>query len=223
LKSSMFYIAIDKENLFSQPISTLNVQEIVTNKLGVNKLDVNTVNANDIEVSSLRISTSVLMISMSTIKADVGSINITNIESNSSNPLIHFDYLNNRVGLCKNGKPPLATLDVSGTVLAKTYATYSDPTLKNFTGEFTILPEQLDELVPQYFDWKEDNSHDVGFSADHVERIIPEAVKIGPTGLKMVDYSRISIVTVASLRDSNKRIKALESTLQALQSKMLSP
>ena len=71
-------------------------------------------------------------------------------------------------------------------------------------------------MVPKYFNWVEDNSHDVGFSADDVESVLPEAVKIGPTGLKMVDYSKLTIVAIASIHDSNKRIKALESTLKAL-------
>ena len=89
-----------------------------------------------------------------------------------------------------------------------------------FKDEYKISPEELDTLTPKYFNWISDNSEDVGFSATDIEKVLPEAVKIGPTGLKMVDYSRLSIITIASLRDSNNRIKALESTLQALQSRL---
>ena len=100
------------------------------------------------------------------------------------------------------------------------YASYSDPLLKSFKGEYQVGSEQLESLVPKYFNWLEDDKKDVGFSATDVEKILPEAVKIGPTGLKMVDYSRLSIITIAGLRDSNNRIKILESTLSGLQLKI---
>jgi hypothetical protein len=150
--------------------------------------------------------------------ATVDSLNITRIASNltTKNPLMTFDYINNRIGVNKNGQSGLAALDISGTVLAKTYATYSDPILKNFKENYSIKEGAFKRLVPKYFNWVADETHDVGFSAEDVECVLPEAVKTGPTGLKMVDYSKLTIVAIASIHDSNKRIKSLESTLKAL-------
>lgn len=192
-KSSMFYISVDKQELFSDDISTIRVSSL--NILG-------------------KLTTDQFLISSAT----MDSLNVTRIASdlNIKNPLMSFDYVNNRIAINKNGLPGLAALDISGTVLAKTYATYSDPVLKDFKEDYKINGGALDRLVPKYFNWKEDETHDVGFSAEDVECILPEAVKIGPTGLKMVDYSKLTIVAIASIHDSNKRIKALESTLKAL-------
>jgi hypothetical protein len=195
-KSSMFYIALDQDNMFGKAISTATF-------------------------SSLRMLNTLYLNKLSTVQTNIGSLNITNIESAPHKPLIHFDYKNSRVAINKNGAPPLADLDISGTVLARTYATYSDPTLKRFKEDYTISPRDLDTLKPKYFNWLEDESHDVGFSADDIERVLPEAVKIGPTGLKMVDYSKLSIVAIASLQESNRRLKALESTIQEIQTKLL--
>jgi hypothetical protein len=192
-KSSMFYVTVDKNQLFSDEMSTIKVSSM--NILG-------TLTASQLENNSAKIT----------------SLNITNIASNidTKTPLVNFDYKNNRIGINKNGLPGLATLDISGTVLAKTYATYSDPLLKEFKADYKVNQGALDRLIPKYFNWIADETHDVGFSAVDVECILPEAVKTGPTGLKMVDYSKLTIVAIASIHDSNKRIKALESTLKAL-------
>jgi len=187
-KSSMFYISVDKNELFNDEFST-------------------------IKVSSMNI--------LGTLVADhtiIDTLNVSRLANNvnTKNPLMNFDYVNNRIGVNKNGLPGAATLDISGTVLAKTYATYSDPVLKDFKEDYKISQAALNRLVPKYFNWIEDDTHDVGFSAEDVECVLPEAVKTGPTGLKMVDYSKLTIVAIASIHDSNKRIKALESTLKAL-------
>jgi hypothetical protein len=190
-KSSMFYITVDKNQLFSDEISTIKVSSM--NILGALTAGLFSIN-----------------------NANIDSLSVKNIANNIKNPLMNFDYVNNRIGINKNGLPGLAALDISGTVLAKTYATYSDPVLKDFKEDYKISQDSLDRLIPKYFNWIEDESHDVGFSAEDVECVLPEAVKTGPTGLKMVDYSKLTIVAIASIHDSNKRIKALESTLKAL-------
>lgn len=204
-KSSLFYISLDTSNIFRSTIEVVDASIISINKSTVLSND------NGVLLSVSHINTS---------KANIDSLTVSSIKSLGGNSLIEFDYINNRVAINKHGQPALATLDISGTIVAKMYASYSDPLLKSFKGEYQISPEQLDSLTPKYFNWLEDDKKDVGFSATEVEKVLPEAVKIGPTGLKMVDYSRLSIITIAGLRDSNKRIKTLESTLSGLQLKM---
>jgi len=203
LQSSLFYIALDTNALFKSTIANIDVSTLsVKNSLVLS-------NNNNTTLLSVDV--------ISTGKLDLQHLTISSIDSFTGNPLMSFDYINNRVGINKNGAPSLATLDISGTIVAKTYATYSDPVLKSFDKEFTITPEELETIQPRYFKWLADDSNDVGFSANDIEKVLPEAVKVGPTGLKMVDYSRLSVLTVASLIKSNSRIKNLESTLKGIQ------
>ena len=206
LNSSLFYVSINKDDLLNSTLSNVDLSSMSVK--------------NSLVLSNNNNETLLTVDNLSTYSAEIQHLTVSSIDSFTGNPLMSFDFVNNRVGINKNGNPPLATLDISGIIVAQTYATYSDPLLKSFKDEYKISPEELDTLTPKYFNWISDNSEDVGFSATDIEKVLPEAVKIGPTGLKMVDYSRLSIITIASLRDSNNRIKALESTLQALQSRL---
>jgi len=205
LQSSLFYISLDEDYLFRSTIRKVDATRF--------SIYNSTVLSSDKKGIKLTIS------NMTSNEANIKNLTVSSITSFGGNTIIAFDYINNRIGINKNGRPPLATLDVSGTIVAKMYASYSDPALKSFKGIYTVSPEQIDSLVPRYFNWLEDDKPDVGFSAHDVENILPEAVRIGPTGLKMVDYSRLSIITIAALRDSNNRIAALESTITAILNK----
>jgi len=132
-------------------------------------------------------------------------------------PLVSMDYLNNRLGINMSGSRPDVTLDVQGIVLAQTYATYSDPSLKEFIEPITVTEHDLEILRPWRFRWLADQTEDIGISAAAVERIVPAAVKTGTSGLKMVDYGRLSVISLAALIDTNKRVTALESTVIGIQ------
>jgi hypothetical protein len=113
-----------------------------------------------------------------------------------------------------------ATLHVGGTVLAESFNTYSDSSLKNFESPFIIDKTDLEALQPWNFTWKSNAQPDVGFAAEDVEKILPSAVQKGPNGLLMVDYSRLTVLSLAALRDTNKRLSGIESTLQFLTDKL---
>jgi hypothetical protein len=134
-----------------------------------------------------------------------------------------FNYSTNCVGINKNGATLTnnVSLDISGTILANTFATYSDPSLKEFTNPYNLTLSDLDGMNPSHFKWLSDEKEDVGFSATEIESILPTAVSLGPSGLKLVDYSKLSIISIAALKDANHRVKALESTVQALAAKLL--
>ena len=205
-QSSLFYISVDTISFFKSTIANVDVSTLSVK--------------NSLVLSNNNQSTFLSVDALSTNRATVQHLTVSSIESFTGNPLMSFDFINNRVGVNKNGSPPLATLDISGTIVAKMYASYSDPVLKSFDKDYTISPEELESVKPRYFKWLADNSDDVGFSATDIEKVLPAAVKIGPSGLKMVDYSRLSVLTIASLIDSNNRIKNLESTVQGLQERL---
>jgi hypothetical protein len=149
--------------------------------------------------------------------ATISTVNISTVNRTSTTaPLMGFDYTNNRVGVNVGSRLPQATLEVNGIMLAQTFATYSDSSLKNFTSEFEISRTDLEILKPWKFTWKSDNSEDIGFAAEDVEKVAPYAVKMGPNGLRMVDYGRLSVVSLAALRQTNLRLEAVESTLNGM-------
>jgi hypothetical protein len=131
-------------------------------------------------------------------------------------PLMTFDYVNNRVGINLLGTQPQAALEVNGTVVCETFLMYSDPRLKEFKSNLEISAEELDKLRPMNFTWKANGREDIGFSADDIENISPLLIRKGPNGLKMVDYSKLSVVAISALQQTNLRLAALESSMKLL-------
>lgn len=166
-------------------------------------------------VDAMRAST----ITTSTITTNFATCRVMNLSSfattPAASPLISMDYVNNRVGIYTTG-PPQATLDVGGVIMAHAHATPSDPSLKEFTRPLQVTEADLETLRPWRFRWLANNTMDIGLSAAAVQQVFPEAVKIGPGGLRMVDYGRLSVVSIAALLDTNRRVAALESTIKSM-------
>ena len=202
--STLLYIGVDADKLLQNTSSNINsVYSTLSTSITYLNSTLSTLFLENVDYNYSHFN----YLSMSSITA-----------SPSSNPLISFDYPKKRVGVNKSVRDLTndVTLDISGTVLANIYATYSDPRLKTFTGPYTLKLSQLDVLQPSYFTWNSDKKPDIGFSANDIETILPSAVITDPNGLKLVDYSKLSIISIAALKDATKRIEALESTILSL-------
>lgn len=200
-------------------------------RLNTSSINTSTLNATAITVSSLSVGNSVVIGSTSTLSSLVIASQISSLYIESqvlcpstignlqiSSPLMTFNYISTKVGI--NVSSPQATLHVGGTILAQNFATYSDSSLKSFKTQFSITQDDLETLKPWNFTWKSNEVDDVGFAAEDVEKVFPSAVKTGENGLKMVDYGRLSIVSLAALRDTQKRLNSLESTMCSLLERM---
>ena len=234
-ESSLFYISINSPLLLqttSTNIGNLNSTVIAhAPRLVLSTTNVSTLTANNIRASSIIVSTISItgysaIFNISSNYAAINNLTISSIMNPATatiNPLMSFNYSTNCVGINKNGATLTnnVSLDISGAILANTFATYSDPSLKEFKNPYNLTLSDLDGLNPSHFKWLADEKEDVGFSATEIETILPTAVSLGPSGLKLVDYSKISIISIAALKDANNRIKALESTVQALAAKLL--
>jgi len=239
LSKNLLYVGLDQSTLFT-PVktdftrlySTLSTIEkgLVTSTISVNTLSTLILNAGQVNLSSISVgstlflsrdsrgSTLVNANTLSSLYVNCGVMTLNAMAaSQQAVPLIDMDYLNNRMGINMSGTRPDVTLDVHGIVLAETYATYSDPSLKEFIEPVAITESDLEILRPWRFRWLADQREDIGISATAVERIVPAAVKTGTSGLKMVDYGRLSVISLAALLESNKRITALESTVTGMQ------
>jgi hypothetical protein len=210
-----FFINPDPENKFIfMGIDTVSLLSTVSTTVG----DLNEI------ISSYSQSFVISSLEASTVKCtnfDVNNIITSTISIGPNSTLMAFNFSTMCVGI---NKPHLSltngvSLDVKGTILAHKYATYSDPSLKEFIKPYTVSLSQIDSFQPSHFRWLSNKEADIGFSATEIEKILPTAVS-APNGIKMVDYSKISIISIAALKDANMRIMALESTVNALQLKL---
>jgi hypothetical protein len=235
-----FYIGLDQSTLlFSTTTQLSSINSIFSQynmdpealSLTVSTLSSLSIDSKIINVSSLYVGNSIIATTTPTISSLLIASKISSIFTETqmlypstignnitSTPLMVFDYISSQVGVNLGLTRPQATLHVNGTILASNYATYSDSSLKNFNKPYQIEQADLDMLKPWNFTWKDTGLDDVGFAAEDVEKVLPSAVRRGENGLRMVDYGRLSIVSLAALRDTNRRLLSIESTLQALTS-----
>ena len=110
---------------------------------------------------------------------------------------------------------------VSVTSSGTTYNTTSDRRLKTDIQPITNATGKLMAMNPVTHKWKADPEADavVGFIAQEMQEIVPEAVSGTPDGEEMMsmDYGRITPVLVAALQDAHKKIEALEERLAVLE------
>jgi len=234
-QSTLFYDINRKLSTLTSTLSTVTKHifddyEIVFSSIStqygfINEMDISTLNITgdqtlfrDIEDDN----TMMTIFKVSTTYAEIGTLNVSTIgESIFSSALMVFDYEGACVGInIPEDETPQQDLEVRGTILAEVYATYSDKSLKKFKTPYRVTLEDLEVLRPWKFDWLNTGVEDIGFSADDVEQVVPWVVKKGANGLKMVDYSRLSVVSLAALKETNNRLTCIESTLEGIQTKL---
>jgi len=109
---------------------------------------------------------------------------------------------------------------ISSTASGVTYSTTSDRRLKDNIKPIADATDKLMSMKPVTHTWIADPQAAavVGFIAQEMQEIVPEAVTGNPEGEEMMsmDYGRITPVLVAALQDALRRIKSLEETLTEL-------
>ena len=120
-----------------------------------------------------------------------------------------------RTGIGTGGteQPITGRIDTSGVMYANTFTSTSDERLKanieRIDDPFVIL----NEIKGVRFDWKDGGDPSVGVIAQDVEKVLPEAVKTDPEGMKSVCYDMLIGVLIEAIKDQQKRIDDLEERL----------
>jgi hypothetical protein len=70
--------------------------------------------------------------------------------------------------------------------------------------------------TPVRFNWNRTGTEDIGFLANEVEHLVPEAVSSFPNGMKGVDYAKIVVTAVAEIKSLQVKVKELEDQLRVL-------
>jgi hypothetical protein len=124
---------------------------------------------------------------------------------------------------------PDSTLTVNGTASKPgggSWATFSDERLKTIKGSFTPGLQAVMQLEPVRYVYKTDNALDiksegehVGFGAQAVEKVIPEAVTTDDKGYRLVNNDPIMWAMLNGIKEQQKEIEQLKAEVNRLRTK----
>jgi len=116
---------------------------------------------------------------------------------------------------------PSEKLEVSGNVKATAFYYGSDQSLKTNIKPFDKSLQKVLNLEPVYFDYKENNQHSLGFIAQDVEKQFPELVTTDSlTGLKSLDYSRLTAPLVMAIKEQQIQIESQQQQINELKTQL---
>jgi hypothetical protein len=132
---------------------------------------------------------------------------------------------NNRVGIGTTAPDQKLTVvgDASKTT-GGSWLTISDERLKNIKGNYTGGLKAVMQLQPLRYEFKTDNAlglkserEQVGFAAQAVQKVIPEAVTQTGSGYLMVNNDPILWTMLNAIKEQQKEIEQLKAQIQKLQ------
>ena len=97
------------------------------------------------------------------------------------------------------------------TIYAYNFQYISDRNQKNTIRNLTLQESDtiLDGIQSVRFKWNRDGSEDIGFIAQDIQQVLPEAVSTGPQGLAF-SYHKVLPVLVESVKGLKQRVASLE-------------
>ena len=133
-------------------------------------------------------------------------------------------------GVGNNGPCVIVCNSINGGVQftqgATAWIAVSDERLKDVTGTYTNALEDLKQIKPIKFTWKQhpENGPQVGVIAQSVQGVVPEAVSTitSPTDDNEylgVRYTELVPILIAGLQEATVRIEALEALVRNLLAK----
>ncbi len=122
---------------------------------------------------------------------------------------------------------PTDTLSVNGTASKPgggSWAVFSDERLKNIRGQFTSGLRAVMQLQPLRYEYKPNNALDIksegehiGFGAQALQKIIPEAVTRNEQGYLVVNNDPIIWTMLNAIKEQQKEIEQLKAQIRQLQ------
>jgi hypothetical protein len=160
----------------------------------------------------------------------LGYDNATNIGTigsfaGGSGSTLSVNPLGGNVGIGTSA--PTDTLSVNGTASKPgggSWAVFSDERLKNIKGRFTPGLKAVMQLQPLRYEYKPDNAlhlksdgEHIGFGAQSLQNIIPEAVTRNSNGYLMVNSDPIMWTMLNAIKEQQKEIAELRLQVRKLQ------
>ncbi len=156
----------------------------------------------------------------STVIGGAGALNISNIDS-FTNPITIL--ANGYVGVGSVG--PSEKLAVAGNICATgTIGVCSDARYKTNLREIPDALNKVKSLNGVFFNWKREEfpvmdfnaGNQIGFVAQELKQVLPEAVSLGSDGYYSVDYGRLTPLLVEAIKEQQKEIKELRAMIKSL-------
>ncbi len=133
-------------------------------------------------------------------------------------------FTGGNVGIGTNA--PTDKLSVNGTASKSgggTWAVFSDERLKNIKGNFTSGLNAVMRLQPIRYEYKANNAlginsegEHIGFGAQSVQQVIPEAVMTNANGYLMVNSDPIIWTMLNAIKEQQKEIVELKRQIRQL-------
>jgi hypothetical protein len=133
-------------------------------------------------------------------------------------------FTGGNVGIGTNA--PTDKLSVNGTASKSgggTWAVFSDERLKNIKGNFTSGLKAVMQLQPVRYEYKPTNAlginsegEHIGFGAQSVQKVIPEAVTTNASGYLMVNSDPIIWTMLNAIKEQQKEIVELKRQIRQL-------
>jgi hypothetical protein len=175
-----------------------------------------------------------LIATASTTGVAIGSINSDS--PSSVGYIFAYDYFGSQVHTLALNHPggrvgigtttPDQTLSVSGNaskIGGGSWLVYSDERLKNINADFTPGLEAVMQLQPIRYEYKSDNAlnipsngEHIGFSAQAVQKVIPEAVTQTDKGYLLVNNDPIIWTMLNAIKEQQKEIEQLRKEIQEM-------
>jgi hypothetical protein len=158
----------------------------------------------------------------STVIGATGAMNLSNITA-VSNPMTILATGNVGIGTTA----PTQLLSVNGTAGKPgggSWDIFSDERLKNIKGRFNLGLKAVMQLQPLRYQYRRDNpigitleSEQIGFGAQSLRKVIPEAVTQNANGYLMVNNDPILWTMLNAIKEQQKQIVELKAQVQKLQ------
>jgi hypothetical protein len=103
-----------------------------------------------------------------------------------------------------------ASLDTNGNMTANNFFSVSDERYKKNISTIVNAGDLLKQIRGVSFDWRKDNSHDIGVIAQEVYKVMPEAIVSTNTNMLTVAYTKIIPLLIETIKDLQKRVEVLE-------------
>ncbi len=109
-------------------------------------------------------------------------------------------------------------VSVTGSTTAQTYFHTSDRRLKDDIQQLDDVEDFIMHLKPVRFKWKNNQQPSMGFVAQDVEVILPQAVTENSRGYKAVDYDIFIAPMISLLQSQQEQLRAQDAEIQRLKS-----
>jgi len=106
-----------------------------------------------------------------------------------------------------SGTSNINNLIVSGTVTSGEYLHVSDERLKNNIDDIIDPISTIRQLRGHHFTWRKSGDADIGFIAQEVQKVLPEAVKRMPDGTLAVKYDVLTAPLVEAIKNQDIALK----------------